>query len=121
MARPAARIHFAVRRDSGLVQASVADRETWRAVFASLGLGTDSHMTEPMYSTDNEGRDVGEPGSSRQDPEPADREPKPGNAPAPGQRPSESGSTPSDIPTEAGADAHEDHAGHRRGEPTDAT
>ena len=65
-----------------------------------------------MYSTE-EGGDPGEQRHSEEDWVPADREPKPGNAPAPGQRPSESGSTPSDIPTEADEDAHRNHAGRR--------
>jgi hypothetical protein len=69
--------------------------------------GTDAPMTEPMYSTDENGADTDEePGDFKRDQEPADREPRPGNAPAPGQRPSDSGSTPSDIPTEADEDAH---------------
>jgi hypothetical protein len=75
---------------------------------------TDAHVTEPMYSTDEEGTDSGEPGDFKRDQEPADREPRPGNAAAPGQRPSDSGSTPSDIPTEADEDAHRDHTLRRR-------
>lgn len=74
-------------------------------------------MTDPMYSTDPDGEEDGnqpEVGDFQKDQEPADRAPTPGNAPAPGQRPSESGSTPSDIPTEADEDAHRDHAGRRR-------
>jgi len=68
-------------------------------------------MTEPMYSTDQEGDAAGEPaGDFEDDQEPEDREPRPGNAPAPGQRPSESGATPSDIPTEADEDEHRNHA-----------
>jgi hypothetical protein len=76
-------------------------------------------MPEPMYSTDEHGEDADEaPGDFADDQEPGDREPKPGNAPAPGQRPSASGSTPSDIPTEADEDAHRDHApGLRRRDP----
>jgi hypothetical protein len=66
-------------------------------------------MTEPMYSTET--ADLGEPPGDFEDDQGADdRQPRPGNAPAPGQRPSESGSTPSDIPTEADEDAHRDHA-----------
>ena len=61
---------------------------------------TDPPVAEPMYSTDEEGLDSGEPGDFERDQGPADREPRPGNAAAPGQRPSESGSTPSDIPTD---------------------
>jgi hypothetical protein len=70
-----------------------------------------------MYSTDPDGEEGGnqpEAGDFQEDQEPADRAPTPGNAPAPGQRPSESGSTPPDIPTEADEDAHRDHAGRRR-------
>jgi hypothetical protein len=74
---------------------------------------TDAQTTEPMYSTDEEA-DRGEPGDFKHDQEPADREPRPGNVAAPGQRPSGSGSTPSDIPTEAGEDAHRDHTLRRR-------
>jgi hypothetical protein len=75
---------------------------------------TDAPMTEPMYSTDEVGADSGEPGDFKRDPEPADREPRFGNAAAPGQRPSDSGSTPSDIPTEADEDAHRDHTLRRQ-------
>ena len=60
-------------------------------------------MADPMYSTDGEDGDDTEhpePGDFEDDQEPAERAPVPGNAPAPGQRPSESGSTPSDIPTD---------------------
>jgi hypothetical protein len=59
-------------------------------------------MADPMYSTDAEGedRDQPEPGDFEDDQQPADRAPESGNAPAPGQRPSESGSPPSDIPTD---------------------
>ena len=75
---------------------------------------TDALTTEPMYSTDEEATDTGEPGDFKHDQEPSDREPGPGNAAAPGQRPSDSGSTPSDIPTEADDDADRDHAARRR-------
>lgn len=75
---------------------------------------TDAVLTEPMYSTDQEGTDSGEPGDFKRDQEPADRQPRPGNAAAPGQRPSDSGSTPSDIPTAADEDAHRDHTLRRR-------
>jgi hypothetical protein len=75
---------------------------------------TDALVTEPMYSTDEEGTESGEPGDFERDQEPADREPKPGNAAAPGQGPSDSGSTPSDIPTAADEDAHRDHTLRRR-------
>ena len=75
---------------------------------------TDALTTEPMYSTDEEVTHTGEPGDFKHDQEPADREPRPGNVAAPGQRPSDSGSTPSDIPTEAGEDAHRDHTVRRR-------
>jgi hypothetical protein len=75
---------------------------------------TDALMTEPMYSSHEEGAESGEPGDFGRDQEPADREPGPGNAAAPGQRPSDSGSTPSDIPTEADEDAHRDHTLRRR-------
>jgi hypothetical protein len=72
--------------------------------------GTDALVAEPMYSTVEEGTDPGEPGDFKRDQQAAaDREPRPGNAAAPGQRPSDSGSTPSDIPTEADEDAHRDH------------
>jgi hypothetical protein len=75
----------------------------------------DALVAEPMYSTDEEGTDSGEPGDfTHQQEAAADREPRPGNAPAPGQRPSDSGSTPSDIPTEAEKDAHRDHTLRRR-------
>ena len=57
-------------------------------------------MADPMYSTDEAGEhEVPEPGDFGVDQEPEDRSPRPGNAPQPGQRPSESGSTPSDIET----------------------
>ena len=70
---------------------------------------------EAMYSTDEEGADSGEPGDFKRDQEEAaNREPRPGNAAAPGQRPSDSGSTPSDIPTEADEDAHRDQTLRRR-------
>lgn len=69
---------------------------------------TDALTTEPMYSTDEAATETGEPGDFKHDQEPADREPRPGNVAAPGQRPSDSGSTPSDIPTEADDDAHRD-------------
>ena len=75
---------------------------------------TDALVTEPMYSTDEEGTESGDPGDFKRDQEPADREPRSGNAAAPGQRPSESGSTPSDIPTEADEDAHRNHTLRRR-------
>ena len=71
-------------------------------------------MVEPMYSTDDDVNEGGEPGDFERGQEPADREPRPGNAPAPGQRPSESGSTPSDIPTNADEDAHMNHTVRRR-------
>jgi hypothetical protein len=75
----------------------------------------DALVAEPMYSTDEEGTDSGEPGDfTRQQEAAADREPRPGNAAAPGQRPSDSGSTPSDIKTEADEDAHRDHTLRRR-------
>jgi hypothetical protein len=75
----------------------------------------DALVAEPMYSTDEEGTDSGEPGDfTRQQEAAADREPRPGNAAAPGQRPSDSGSTPSDIQTEADEDAHRDHTLRRR-------
>jgi hypothetical protein len=75
----------------------------------------DAFVAEPMYSTDEEGADWGEPGDfTRQQEAAADREPRPGNAAVPGQRPSDSGSTPSDIPTEADEDAHRDHTLRRR-------
>jgi hypothetical protein len=75
----------------------------------------DALVAEPMYSTDEEGTDAGEPGDFKRDQEAAaNREPRPGNAAAPGQRPSDSGSTPSDIPTEADEDAHRDHTLRRR-------
>ena len=66
-------------------------------------------MVEPMYSTNDEVAEDGEPGDFEREKEHADREPRRGSAAAPGQRPSESGSTPSDIPTEAAEDAHRDH------------
>ena len=75
---------------------------------------TDALTTEPMYSTNEEATDTSEPGDFKHDQEPADREPRPGNVAAPGQRPSDSGSTPSDIPTEADEDAHRDHTLRRR-------
>jgi hypothetical protein len=75
---------------------------------------TDALATEPMYSTDHEGTESGQQGDFKRDQAPADREPRSGNAAAPGQRPSDSGSTPSDIPTEADEDAHRDHTLRRR-------
>ena len=76
---------------------------------------TDAHVAEPMYSTDEEATESSEPGAFKRDQEAAaEREPRPGNAAAPGQRPSDSGSTPSDIPTEADEDAHRDHTLRRR-------
>ena len=58
-------------------------------------------MTEPMYSTDEDADGaLPEPGDFEDDQEPADRAPRPGHTPAPGERPSESGSTPSDIETD---------------------
>jgi hypothetical protein len=75
---------------------------------------TNPLVAEAMYSTDEEGTDSGEPGNFKRDQEAADREPRTGNAAAPGQRPSHSGSTPSDIPTEADEDAHRDHTLRRR-------
>ena len=74
----------------------------------------DALVADPMYSTDEAGTDSGLPGEFKRDQEAADREPRPGNAAAPGQRPSDSGSTPSDIPTEADEDAHRDHTLRRR-------
>jgi len=75
----------------------------------------DALVAEPMYSTNEEGTDSGKPGDfTRQQEAAADREPRPGNAAAPGRRQSDSGSTPSDIPTEADEDAHRDHALRRR-------
>lgn len=58
-------------------------------------------MAEPMYSTDEapEG-ELPEPGDFEKDQDPEDRAPRPGHSPAPGERPSESGSTPSDIETD---------------------
>jgi hypothetical protein len=77
--------------------------------------GKDELVAEPMYSTGEEGTDPGEPGDFKRGQEAAaDREPRPGNAAAPGQRLSESGSTPSDIPTDADEDAHRDHTLRRR-------
>jgi hypothetical protein len=75
---------------------------------------TDALIPEPMYSTDEEGTESGEPGDFKRDQEPADRQPRPGNAAAPGQRPSDSGATPSDIRTEADEDAHRNHTLRRR-------
>ena len=66
--------------------------------------GDHYRMVDPMYSTDEGETDLPDTGDFEQDQEPTDRSPRPGNAPAPGQRPSESGSTPSDIPTEANDD-----------------
>ena len=58
-------------------------------------------MTEPMYSTDEGDREaLPEAGDFEADQEPEDRAPQPGNTPAPGERPSESGATPSDIETD---------------------
>jgi hypothetical protein len=75
----------------------------------------DALVAEPMYSTDEEGTDSRKPGDfTRQQEVGAGREPRPGNAAVPGQRPSDSGSTPSDIPTEADEDAHRDHTLRRR-------
>lgn len=75
----------------------------------------DPLRTEPMYSTNEEGTESGEEsGSFKRAQEPADREPRPGNAAAPGQRPSGSDSTPSDIRADADEDAHRDHTLRRR-------
>ena len=71
-------------------------------------------MVDPMYSTDDDASESGDPGDYERGQEPADREPRPGNAPAPGQRPSESGSTPPDIETNADEDAHRNHTVRRR-------
>ena len=71
-------------------------------------------MVDPMYSTDDSVGESSEPGEFERGQEPADREPRPGNAPAPGQRPSESGSTPPDIPTRANEDAQKKDAIRRR-------
>ena len=71
-------------------------------------------MVDPMYSTDEDTSESGEPGDYERGQEPADREPRLGNAPAPGQRPSESGSTPPDIETNADDDAHRNHTVRRR-------
>ena len=51
-------------------------------------------MADPMYST-AEGEEDERPETEdfEDDQDPVDRAPEPGNAPAPGQRPSESGST----------------------------
>jgi hypothetical protein len=59
-------------------------------------------MADPMYTTKQDGdeAELPEAGDFEHNQEPADRAPEPGNAPAPGQRPSESGSPPSDLPTE---------------------
>ena len=52
-------------------------------------------MTEPMYSTDEDAeRELPEPDDFEDDQEATDRSPRPGHTPAPGERPSESGSTP---------------------------
>ena len=67
-----------------------------------------------MYSTEEEADSDEEPGDFKRDQEPPDMEPRPGNAAAPGKRPSDSGSTPSDVATEADEDAHRDHALRRR-------
>jgi hypothetical protein len=80
----------------------------------SPAASTNARMAEAMYSTDEEGTDSGEPGDFKREQAATDREPRTGNAAAPGQRPSESGSTPSDIPTEADEDAHRDHTLRRR-------
>jgi hypothetical protein len=74
------------------------------------------HMVDPMYSTeaDDDASEGGEPGEFERGQETADREPKFGNSAAPGQRPSESGSTPSDIETNADEDAHRNHTVRRR-------
>jgi hypothetical protein len=82
----------------------------------ALSSSGDRHaVTQPMYSTDEDGtKSADEPGDSKHAQEPADREPKPGNATAPGQRPSASGATPSDIPTEADENAHRNHTLRRR-------
>jgi len=77
-------------------------------------LSSDGAVAEAMYSTDSAGSNSGERADFKRDEEAADREPRPGNTAAPGQRPSDSGSTPSDIPTEADEDAHRDHALRRR-------
>ena len=60
-------------------------------------------MADPTYTTeqDEDGDSLPQPGEFEDDQDPADRTPQPGSAPAPGQRPSESGSAPSDLPTDA--------------------
>ena len=45
-----------------------------------------SAMVDPMYSTDEDTSVSGEPGDYERGQKPADREPRPGNAPAPGKR-----------------------------------
>jgi hypothetical protein len=74
------------------------------------------HMVDPMYTTeaDDDASESGEPGDFERGQEPGDREPTFGNSAAPGQRPSESSSTPSDIETHADEDAHRNHTVRRR-------
>ena len=68
-----------------------------------------------MYSTDEAAeRKMPEADDFIDDQEAEDRSPRPGNAPVPGQRPSESGSTPSDIethPQRSGEAEEEDESG----------
>jgi hypothetical protein len=57
----------------------------------------DGEASPPMHRTEGNSGQMPEPGDFEDDQEPEDRSPRPGNAPAPGQRPSESGSNPPDI------------------------
>jgi hypothetical protein len=76
--------------------------------------GTEITMADPMYSTDDNASESDEQGDFKRGQKPVDREPRSGNAAAPGQRPSESGSTPSDLETNADEDAHRNHTVRRR-------
>ena len=93
---------------------------TWTALpetrFRPHAAGNMGHMVDPMYTTeaDDDASESGEPGDFERGQEPGDREPTFGNSAAPGQRPSESSSTPSDIETHADEDAHRNHTVRRR-------
>jgi hypothetical protein len=97
------------------IEARIFERN---ARFRQRATGKLQQMVDPMYSTeaDDDASKSGEAGGFERGNEFADRELKPGNAAAPGQRRSESGSTPSDIETHADEDAHRNHTVRRRPE-----
>jgi len=71
--------------------------------------GERRNVTDSGYTTDRDEQPP-EPGDFENDQDPEDRAPTPGNAPAPGQRPSDSGSTPSDLETTGDDDGADDVA-----------